>query len=119
MRVLDVGCGWGSLTLFVVCPYHSHPAFSERPKATAFPECQVTAVSNSATQKTYIEDTAAKNGLRNVRVITSDINTFEAPEIYDRILSIEMFEHMKNYKVSSLYSPKRHVAEQIPPGFAE
>ena len=63
----------------------------------------MTAVSNSATQKAYIEDTAAKNGLQNVRVLTSDINVFEAPEKYDRILSIEMFEHMKNYKVSYLY----------------
>jgi cyclopropane-fatty-acyl-phospholipid synthase len=63
------------------------------------PECNFTAVSNSRTQKAYIDMQAQQQGLRNVTVITADMNDFKAPQAYDRVVSIEMFEHMKNYLV--------------------
>ena len=81
--VLELGCGWGSLTLFM---------------AERYPLSTIVAVSNSSGQRTFIEAEARRRGLRNVRVITADMNTFEAPARYDRIVSIEMFEHMRNYR---------------------
>ncbi|KAG6548454.1 hypothetical protein Mapa_009941 [Marchantia paleacea] len=81
--VLDVGCGWGSLSLFI---------------AQKYPKSRVTGVSNSETQKAFIDDEAKKRGLTNLKIITCDINTFEAEERFERVLSIEMFEHMKNYQ---------------------
>jgi len=85
MTLMDLGCGWGSVSLYV---------------AERYPNIKVTSVSNSKDQKKYIEEQCKEKGLTNVTVITSDINDF-APEhtsYYDRIISIEMFEHMKNYK---------------------
>ena len=85
MRMLDVGCGWGSLSLFM---------------AAKFPGSTITSVSNSKTQKKYIDDTAAERGLTNLTVITCDINDLDLDEsVYDRVVSVEMFEHMKNYQV--------------------
>ncbi|KAL4564486.1 hypothetical protein LXL04_028550 [Taraxacum kok-saghyz] len=81
--VLDVGCGWGSLSIYI---------------AQKFPNCQVTGICNSVTQKAHIEDQCGKLGLQNVKVIVADISTFEMEGSYDRIFSIEMFEHMKNYR---------------------
>lgn len=81
--VLDLGCGWGSLTLYM---------------AEKFPGSRITGVSNSRTQKEYIEDQAKARGLTNVTIRTADMNDFEAPGRYDRVVSIEMFEHMRNYK---------------------
>ncbi|EFJ14047.1 hypothetical protein SELMODRAFT_271731 [Selaginella moellendorffii] len=81
--VLDLGCGWGSLSLYI---------------AEKYPASRITGVSNSATQREFIEGECSKRGLSNVKVIVSDINDFQAPEKFDRILSIEMFEHMKNYQ---------------------
>ncbi len=82
--ILELGCGWGSLTLFM---------------AERFPAARITAVSNSATQRQHIERAAAARGLSNVRVITCDMNTFAAEAgAFDRVMSIEMFEHMKNYE---------------------
>jgi cyclopropane-fatty-acyl-phospholipid synthase len=81
-RILELGCGWGSLTLWV---------------AERFPTSTVTAVSNSASQKSFIERRARERGLANVRVITADMNDFEAGERVDRVVSVEMFEHMRNY----------------------
>ncbi|KAL3702170.1 hypothetical protein R1sor_020192 [Riccia sorocarpa] len=81
--VLDLGCGWGSLSLFV---------------AQKYPKSQVTGVSNSDTQKAFIDGEAQKRGLTNLTIMTSDINTFEAGRTFNRVLSIEMFEHMKNYQ---------------------
>ena len=81
--ILELGCGWGSLTLYL---------------AERFPAARITAVSNSATQRAYIEQRAAARGFAHVRVVTCDMNTFEAPAAaFDRVVSIEMFEHMKNY----------------------
>ena len=81
--ILDLGCGWGSLSLFL---------------AERFPDARIVAVSNSATQKAHIDACCATRGFDNVDVVTSDINDFSAQERFDRVLSIEMFEHMSNYR---------------------
>lgn len=82
--ILELGCGWGSLTLYL---------------AEKFPRAQITGVSNSRTQKVFIEAQARERGLRNVQIVTCDMNVFEAaPGQFDRVVSIEMFEHMKNYQ---------------------
>ena len=81
-EILELGCGWGSLTLFM---------------AERFPASQITAVSNSASQREYIEAEAAKRGFTNVTVITQDMNVFETERRFDRIVSVEMFEHMRNW----------------------
>jgi len=82
MDILDLGCGWGSLTLYL---------------ARRFPRARVTAVSNSASQKAHIEAEARHRQLNNVRVVTADMNTFSTRRKFDRIISVEMFEHMRNY----------------------
>ena len=82
-RILELGCGWGSLSLWM---------------ARQFPQARITAVSNSNSQREYIEDEAAKHGLDNLRVITCDMNRFDAAERFDRIVSVEMFEHMMNWR---------------------
>ena len=82
MTVLDLGCGWGSLSLWI---------------AEHYPDCQVTAVSNSAPQRRHIEETAARRGFDNIRVVTCDMNAFDAGRRYDRVVSVEMFEHMRNW----------------------
>jgi len=81
-RILELGCGWGSLTLYL---------------AARFPGCRITAVSNSRSQKEYIDARARGRGLRNVAVITADMNEFDPGEQFDRVVSVEMFEHMRNY----------------------
>lgn len=81
--VLDLGCGWGSLSLYL---------------AERYPNSRIRALSNSRTQKVYIDSIAAQRGFKNLQVVTGDVKTFEFDEgSFDRILSIEMFEHMKNY----------------------
>jgi cyclopropane-fatty-acyl-phospholipid synthase len=83
-RILELGCGWGSLTLWM---------------AARFPRAQVTAVSNSATQRVHIEAECRARGLANVRVLTCDVNALELPDgAFDRCVSIEMFEHMRNHE---------------------
>jgi cyclopropane-fatty-acyl-phospholipid synthase len=85
MRVLELGCGWGSLSLHL---------------ASRFPRCAVTAVSHSASQKAWIDAAAAARGLGNLEVVTADMNDFRAaPGTYDRIVSVEMFEHMRNWRL--------------------
>ena len=84
MDILELGCGWGSLSLYL---------------AARFPGCRITSVSNSRTQKAYIDAEAVRAGLPNIKVITCDMNDFQAPETYDRIVSVEMFEHMRNYEL--------------------
>jgi cyclopropane-fatty-acyl-phospholipid synthase len=82
--VLDLGCGWGSLTLWL---------------AARHPRSRITAVSNSASQRAFIEARARERGLRNVRVLTADVNTLDlAPRTFDRVVSVEMFEHVRNYE---------------------
>lgn len=84
MQVLELGCGWGSLTMYM---------------AEHFPSAQITAVSNSASQKVYIDEQCKQRGLNNVRIITADMNAFSIQETFDRVVSVEMFEHMRNYKI--------------------
>ena len=81
--ILELGCGWGSLSLWM---------------ARQFPHAQVSAVSNSTSQREYIESEARARGLTNLRVITSDMNVFTPDAQYDRIVSVEMFEHMMNWR---------------------
>jgi cyclopropane-fatty-acyl-phospholipid synthase len=81
-QVLELGCGWGSLTLWMAAHY---------------PNSRITAVSNSHSQRGYIEAQARDRGLANITVITCDMNQFEAAGQFDRIMSIEMFEHMRNW----------------------
>ena len=82
--ILELGCGWGSLSLWM---------------AEKFPKARVTGVSNSRTQKEFIDAEAARRGLKNLRIITCDMNRFDVEAgAFDRVVSIEMFEHMKNYQ---------------------
>ncbi len=82
-RILELGCGWGSLTLWM---------------AERFPAAEITAVSHSATQREYILDQAARRGIdRNLTVITEDVNDFQPVGQFDRIVSVEMFEHVRNH----------------------
>lgn len=81
--ILELGCGWGSLSLWMAAHY---------------PDSQITAVSNSQSQRSFIESRAASRGLRNLRVITRDINRFEPESTFDRIVSVEMFEHVRNHR---------------------
>ncbi|TGK41496.1 SAM-dependent methyltransferase [Leptospira andrefontaineae] len=96
MNVLDLGCGWGSLSLYV---------------AEKYPKCKVTGVSNSKSQKKFIDSEAKKRGLKNLNILTADMNVFKTNLKFDRIISIEMLEHMKNYevlfgKLASFLKPK-------------
>ena len=80
--ILELGCGWGSLTLWM---------------AERFPRSRITAVSNSHSQRAYIEAEAVRRKLGNVCVLTHDMNSFECAGRFDRIVSVEMFEHMRNW----------------------
>jgi cyclopropane-fatty-acyl-phospholipid synthase len=84
-QILELGCGWGSLTLWM---------------AKHYPNARITAVSNSNSQREFILARAAERGLSNIRIITTDVNqlTLEAGQ-FDRCVSIEMFEHMRNYQI--------------------
>jgi cyclopropane-fatty-acyl-phospholipid synthase len=81
--ILELGCGWGSLTLWM---------------AEHYPNSYITGVSNSTSQREFILARAGQRGLRNVKITTADMNEFSAPEKYDRIVSVEMFEHMRNWE---------------------
>ena len=82
--VLELGCGWGSLSLFMAAKY---------------PKSNFTVVSNSSTQKEHIDSKAAERRLTNLHVLTADMNVFDINKKFDRVVSVEMFEHMRNYKV--------------------
>ena len=82
-EILELGCGWGSLSLWM---------------AERYPNARITAVSNSASQRAYIEGQAQMRGLGGLRVITADMNDFVADGRFDRIVSVEMFEHMSNWR---------------------
>jgi cyclopropane-fatty-acyl-phospholipid synthase len=81
--VLELGCGWGSLSLYV---------------AERFPASRVVGVSNSRTQKEFIEARANALGISNLEIRTADMNSFAAGAQFDRVVSVEMFEHMRNYE---------------------
>lgn len=80
--ILELGCGWGSLSLFM---------------AERYPAARITAVSNSAPQRQHIEREIAGRGLSNLTIVTADMNVFEPQTQFDRIVSVEMFEHMSNW----------------------
>lgn len=84
MDVLDLGCGWGSLSLWI---------------AEHYPNCRVTAVSNSHSQRQFIEERCGSLGLKNVEVRTCNISQLELDRRFDRVLSVEMFEHVRNYQL--------------------
>jgi cyclopropane-fatty-acyl-phospholipid synthase len=81
-RILDLGCGWGALSFYI---------------AERYPSCHVLALSNSQAQKAYIDELAVSSGIQNLHVETANIAAWETAQRFDRILSIEMFEHMRNY----------------------
>lgn len=82
--ILELGCGWGSLSLWM---------------ATHYPNAEITGVSNSNSQREYIMHLAKSMGVTNLNILTADMNVFEAPSTYDRVVSVEMFEHMRNWQV--------------------
>lgn len=97
-RILELGCGWGSLSLWM---------------AQHYPNSAITVVSNSRTQKSFIDARAAERGLKNLAVVTCDVNqlSFPAGTHFDRVVSVEMFEHMRNYQVLM-----RRIAGWLKPG---
>jgi len=84
MDILDLGCGWGSLCLWI---------------AEHYTHSQVSAVSNSHSQKAFIEQQCLERGLANVEPITADVRNLDVQRRFDRVVSVEMFEHMKNYEL--------------------
>jgi cyclopropane-fatty-acyl-phospholipid synthase len=102
-RVLELGCGWGSLSLWM---------------AEHYPQARIVAVSNSRTQKAFIDRRAADAGFRNLTVLTCDMNRFATDERFDRVVSVEMFEHMRNYeallgRVASWMTPQARLFVHI------
>jgi cyclopropane-fatty-acyl-phospholipid synthase len=84
-RVLELGCGWGSLSLYL---------------AKTFPQSRIVGVSNSRSQKQFIDGQAEARGLKNLEIVTADMNLFEPTESgFDRVVSVEMFEHMRNWQL--------------------
>jgi cyclopropane-fatty-acyl-phospholipid synthase len=85
-RILELGCGWGSLSLYM---------------AQRLPHSRITAVSNSRSQREFILQTARARGLSNLEVLTCDVNVlqFAAGAQFDRVVSVEMFEHLRNYQL--------------------
>jgi cyclopropane-fatty-acyl-phospholipid synthase len=82
-RILELGCGWGSLSLWM---------------AKHFPKSKITSVSNSNSQREHIMGQAKERKLSNLEVITADVNTFEPTDSFDRVVSVEMFEHVRNHR---------------------
>ncbi|MFZ5831037.1 MAG: SAM-dependent methyltransferase [Planctomycetota bacterium] len=84
MAILELGCGWGSLCLWI---------------AERFPACRILAISNSHTQREHIQSRCRQLGLGNVEVQTANIAEFATQRQFDRVVSVEMFEHVRNYEV--------------------
>jgi cyclopropane-fatty-acyl-phospholipid synthase len=82
-QVLELGCGWGSLSLWI---------------AEKYPNSQITSVSNSNSQRAFIVAACEERGIKNLQVITADMNCFSTENRFDRVVSVEMFEHMRNYE---------------------
>ena len=83
MDILELGCGWGSLSLWM---------------AEQFPDSSITSVSNSNSQREFIQNRAEELGLSNLNVVTADMNDFQPGSSFDRVVSVEMFEHMRNHR---------------------
>ena len=81
--ILELGCGWGSLTLWM---------------AEFYPDSRIVAVSNSRSQREFIEAQCQARGFNHVQIITADMNDFATDHHFDRVVSVEMFEHMRNYQ---------------------
>lgn len=84
MSVLDLGCGWGSMSFWI---------------AEHYPRCKILAVSNSAVQRAHIEAERERRGATNLEVVTANVQDFTTERRFDRVISVEMFEHMKNYEL--------------------
>lgn len=83
-HILELGCGWGSFSLWM---------------AEHFPNAKITVVSNSKTQRQHIEQQAKQRGFHHLTVITADVNALDLPpNSFDRVVSVEMFEHVRNYQ---------------------
>ncbi|NOT57402.1 MAG: class I SAM-dependent methyltransferase [Deltaproteobacteria bacterium] len=83
MAILDLGCGWGSLSFWI---------------AEHYPQCRILAVSNSRGQREFIQSECARRGVSTIEVVTADINEFHTDRRFHRVLSVEMFEHLRNYE---------------------
>ena len=83
LDILELGCGWGSLTLYM---------------AEHYPTSRITAVSNSHSQRAFIEERCRQRNLSNVRIITCDVNALKLDERFDRLVSVEMLEHVRNHR---------------------
>jgi len=83
MEILELGCGWGSLSLWM---------------AEHYPHCRILAVSNSHSQREFIMAECERRSIQNIQVVTTDMNEFTTNYCFDRVISIEMFEHMRNYE---------------------
>jgi cyclopropane-fatty-acyl-phospholipid synthase len=94
--ILELGCGWGSLSLWM---------------AERYPGARILAVSNSAPQRAFIEARRDSKGLSNLDVVTADMNSFSPEGVFDRIVSVEMFEHMRNWEALC-----GHIATWLAPG---
>ena len=99
LDVLDLGCGWGSFALWA---------------ARAYPSSHITAVSNSTSQKAYIDRRAAELGIENLTTHTADVNDFKTKAVFDRVVSVELFEHLRNYeslleRIKSWLRPDGHL----------
>ena len=81
-QILELGCGWGSLSLWM---------------AERYPESQIVSVSNSNSQREFILSRAARRGIDNLAVVTADMNVYSTDQRFDRVVSVEMFEHMRNW----------------------
>jgi cyclopropane-fatty-acyl-phospholipid synthase len=90
MEVLDLGCGWGSLSLFI---------------AERYPSCRVTAMSNSRHQIDHVGTACDDANINTVSAVAADIASFEPGHRFDRIISVEMLEHVRNYQ--SLFARMR------------
>lgn len=95
-RILELGCGWGSLSLWM---------------AARYPKSSIVAVSNSQSQRAHIEAQAAERGIANLTVLTCDINAFAPEGVFDRVVSVEMFEHVRNHR-----QLLRRISDWLKPG---
>jgi cyclopropane-fatty-acyl-phospholipid synthase len=84
MDILELGCGWGSLSLWIAGHYQ---------------DCRITAVTNSSSQRDHVEARCRERGLSNVTVVVFDVSDFDTPDTFDRVISVEMFEHLRNYEL--------------------
>ncbi|MCX7713118.1 MAG: cyclopropane-fatty-acyl-phospholipid synthase family protein [Chthoniobacterales bacterium] len=94
--ILELGCGWGSLTLWM---------------AENYPSSRIVALTNSNSQQQFIQSLCSQKNIPNVRVISSNITDFDTDQTFDRVVSVEMFEHMKNYR-----ELLRRIASWLRPG---